>query len=252
MRYYYGRVYVVIFLGQLVKKFTMDRWLGKYALVTGANSALSQAIIQRLLDAGINVVAVDKSEPVKKLSGAGQFHFKAYDLSKEDDVWNIFIWIEENFGGVDILINNADFALNQTLLDGESKGWSDVVNTNIMSYIISTKEFLRGNADRDLEVGHIVNISNLYGYRNPVNSGLNFYAATQHAITHYNRHLRIELELRDSPVKVTCISPCIDPYKDDLNQIDLKDTADAVFYALDTPYHLQVYEVMLESFDTYE
>lgn len=43
----------------------MDRWSGTYALVTGANSELSQAIIQRLLDARINVIAVDRTEPVK-------------------------------------------------------------------------------------------------------------------------------------------------------------------------------------------
>lgn len=49
--------------------------------------------------------------------------------------------------------------LMRSFSDGKKSTWSDLVNTNILSYALLTREFLRACLDKDIEMGHIINVS---------------------------------------------------------------------------------------------
>lgn len=93
----------------------MDRWLGKTALVTGAATGIGEAITRALLRNGVNVAAVDiQKEKLAELladvsnqEGFGSLCTMYCDVSKEEDIDRVFASIEQAYGGVDIMVNNA-------------------------------------------------------------------------------------------------------------------------------------------------
>ncbi|MDP7532327.1 MAG: SDR family NAD(P)-dependent oxidoreductase, partial [SAR202 cluster bacterium] len=87
---------------------------GKFALVTGASKGIGRAIAQRLADEGVNVaVNYNRSEDeahqvVAGLESAGVTAFAVQaDVSQVDQVQAMITHVQETFGGIDILINNA-------------------------------------------------------------------------------------------------------------------------------------------------
>ena len=91
----------------------MEKWQGKIAVVTGASAGIGAAIVRDLAKAGINVIAlarrIEKLEALKdELKGApGKVTALRCDVSNKASVEATFKTIEERFGVVNILINNA-------------------------------------------------------------------------------------------------------------------------------------------------
>lgn len=88
-------------------------WKGKLAVVTGASAGIGAAIIEDLANAGINVVGlarrVEKIDDLIKSIGStpGNVHAYQCDVSDLQSIKAAFEWIEEKFGSISILINNA-------------------------------------------------------------------------------------------------------------------------------------------------
>lgn len=91
----------------------MEMWKGKLAVVTGASAGIGAAIIEDLAKAGINVVGlarrVEKVEELIKSFGTTSGIVYPYhcDVSDLQSIKAAFKWIEEKFGSINILINNA-------------------------------------------------------------------------------------------------------------------------------------------------
>lgn len=99
----------------------MDRWVGKVALVTGASAGIGAAIAESLVQHGLKVVGlarrVERVEELKvKLAGAkGQLYPRKGDVSKVEDVEETFKWIQETFGTIHVLVNNAGIGRGGTI-----------------------------------------------------------------------------------------------------------------------------------------
>lgn len=99
----------------------MNRWIGKCAVVTGASSGIGEAIAKSLANSGMNVIGiarrVDRLEELSKelQSTKGSFQYVRCDLCNEEDILKAFKFVEEKFGCVDVLINNAGTALKDTI-----------------------------------------------------------------------------------------------------------------------------------------
>ncbi len=85
---------------------------GKTAIVTGGTRGIGLAIAERLLEAGANVALCGTSEKsvqqaVAKLGGPEKVFGARTDVSRLEDVQSFVTQVQQRFGTVDILINNA-------------------------------------------------------------------------------------------------------------------------------------------------
>lgn len=89
----------------------MDKWEGKIAVVTGAAEGIGKAIAIDLAKNSIKVIGLDKNaekiEDFAKEFDAGQIYAYSCDVSDLEGVKKTFQLIEEKFGTINILINNA-------------------------------------------------------------------------------------------------------------------------------------------------
>ena len=95
---------------------TMNRLIGKTAIVTGANSGMGMATARALLDEGATVIMLCRSEKRGKEAyeklledGNGRTYLILADLGDYDSVRNFTKQVKERFDKIDILVNNAGF-----------------------------------------------------------------------------------------------------------------------------------------------
>ena len=106
--------------------FTMKKWVGKFALVTGASVGIGFSIAEKLVKTGVNVIGCARNiEKLREIAAKwdgekGQFHPIQCDLRKEKDILSMFKFIKENFGVLHVCINNAGLAHIVSLLEGNT------------------------------------------------------------------------------------------------------------------------------------
>ncbi|XP_069683482.1 farnesol dehydrogenase-like [Periplaneta americana] len=242
---------------------TMQRWAGRVAMVTGASSGIGAAITKELVNKGLRVVGMARRiDNIEALSASlqsapGQLYPVKADLTLENEVSSVFRWVKSNLGGVDILVNSAGTASANSLVDGPIENWRYILELNILGLSICTKEALQSMKERNVDDGHIVHINSVSGHIvPPVSDPVFMYAASKAANVSLTEGLRRELVQMNSKIRVTSISPGMvrtdlaeasgltDPYEDN-PYLEPQDVADAVLYALGTPPHVQVHELII-------
>lgn len=239
----------------------MDRWVGKVAVVTGSSSGIGAAIAKDLAKAGMVVVGlarrVERVEALKDdlpESAKNLLHAVKCDVSKEEDILKTFKWVEEKFGGVDVLINNAGILRQTDLLDADNTQMlREVVDTNVMGLVLCSREAYQSMKKRSVD-GHIVHINSIAGHRVVNFPKLNIYSASKHAVTAITETMRNELRTAGTKIKVTSISPGgvrteilpTDIVTSDMPLLESEDISEAVLYVLGTPPRVQVHELMIK------
>ena len=123
---------------------------GQKAIVTGASSGIGRSIALALGHAGagvcINYVAgEDKAQAmVDELRGHGHtaFAYRA-DVSNEDDVAKMFQAVRDEFGTVDILINNAGLQQDAPVDQMTLAQWNKVISVNLTGQFLCSREAIR-------------------------------------------------------------------------------------------------------------
>ncbi|XP_052897702.1 farnesol dehydrogenase-like [Anopheles moucheti] len=239
----------------------MDRWTGKVALVTGASSGIGAATVKALANAGMIVVGLARRvERVEALraevteSAAKHLHAIRCDITREEDILAAFRQVEERFGGVDVLINNAGVAVGGiTLFTPENTAeLRRVVDTNVMGLVLCSREAYQSMSSRSVD-GHIVHVNSIVGHSVPAFASFNIYPATKFGVTALTETMRHELRMADTKIKVTSISPGLvnteavpDAMKVGQTPIlEPEDIADAILYVLATPPRVQIHELTI-------
>ncbi|KAJ3651582.1 hypothetical protein Zmor_017612 [Zophobas morio] len=187
---------------------SMDRWVGKVAVVTGASSGIGAAIVDQLVEIGLQVVGIARRvELVEKKAQEladkkGKLHPYKADCSKVQEVVKAFSWIEGNLGAVNILVNNAGVAKDTSLVDGDEEDWKSVLDLNVMGLCVATREAIKSMKNHGVN-GHIIHINSYCGHVVPNFPGFNIYPASKHAVTALTETLRQELNRLQSKIKVT-------------------------------------------------
>nr|QCG74692.1 farnesol dehydrogenase-like protein [Xylotrechus quadripes] len=241
---------------------SMDRWVGKVAVVTGASSGIGEAVAEQLVEKGLKVVGLARrkerlDELAKKLEGKkGKFQGIKTDLKKEEDILNAFKLIKEKIGPVHILINNAGATKGDTLSDGSTETWINTFKLNVIGLCIATREAIRDMKANNVD-GHIVHMNSLLGHQVMNFPQLNVYPATKFAITALAETLRLELNGQKSKIKITSISPWMveteimpdflksEEIRKSGKILEAEQIADSIVYALSTPPHVQIQEVII-------
>ena len=180
----------------------------KVGLITGAGRGIGKAIATRLAEEGASVVINDVdvafvenlAEKFKKLkrpalaSGA--------DVSKWQEVEQMFEAAEEQFGGIDILINNAGIRKDIAFHKITDDDWDSAVSVQLESCFACSRMAQKYMVERNY--GRIVNLSSPV----PVSlggKGQTGYAAACAAIEGFTKALSVELGRHN--ITVNCIAP---------------------------------------------
>jgi len=180
---------------------------GQIALVTGASRGIGRSIALSMGRQGASIVGTSTSElgargVTAALRGAGiEGRGVVLDVTHGERVLNVVNLIEENFGTISILVNNAGITKDNLLLRMKDEEWDDILETNLSSVFRVTKACLRGmvRARR----GRVITVTSIVGATG--NPGQTNYAAAKAGLVGFTKSLASEVASRG--ITVNGIAP---------------------------------------------
>ncbi len=177
---------------------------GLVCLVTGASRGLGAAIANQLGEMGGIVIgtatsttgadAISERFAAKGFSGAGM----VLNVTDDDSVADVLKAVNEQFGAVGVLVNNAGITRDALLMRMKDEDWDAILDTNLKSTFRMSKACLRGMMKA--RFGRIVNISSIVGITG--NPGQTNYAAAKAGMIGFSRSMAQEVASRNITVNV--------------------------------------------------
>lgn len=182
----------------------MFRLDGKVALITGASGGLGNKIARTLHAQGATLALTDMRpdgmEQLKAKLGNNVECFVA-NLSKAEEISNLIKAVEEKFGKVDILINNAGLTRDNLFMRMSDEDWQLVLDVNLTAGFKLAKAAIRGMMKR--RYGRIVGIASVVGVMG--NAGQANYSASKAGMIAMNKCLAQEVGSRG--ITVNSVAP---------------------------------------------
>jgi 3-oxoacyl-[acyl-carrier protein] reductase len=183
--------------------------LDQVAIVTGGNAGIGKAISLKLAEEGARVAimgtnAVTGASTVAEIQQhfpTSQVRFYQVDVSKTSAVEETIKKIIDDFGKVDVLINNAGVTADQLLMKMSEEEWDRVLAVNLKSCYNTCRAVVRSMMKA--KKGKIINISSVVGLMG--NAGQVNYAASKAGMIGFTKALAKELATRN--ILVNCIAP---------------------------------------------
>lgn len=177
-------------------------------LITGSSRGIGAAIAKSLAKENYNIVinfrenelAAKKVFNEIKKYNSNILMIKA-DIRKSEQVENMFLEIEKNFGNVDVLINNAGIASMKFFQDITEEEWEDIFNVNVHGAYRCIKRAIPSMISN--KYGKIIGISSIWGITGASLEA--HYSATKGAIISMNKALAKELGY--SGITVNTVAP---------------------------------------------
>ena len=180
---------------------------GQVAIVTGASRGIGEGILNALAKANATVVGTSTSEKgaegiSKALAdmgakGAG----RVLDVRDTSACAALVERVQEEFGPVAILVNNAGATRDNLLARMKDEEWDDIQATNLKSVFVLSRAVLRGMMKA--RSGRIVNVTSVVGFTG--NPGQANYAAAKAGIVGFSKSLAREVGSRN--ITVNCVAP---------------------------------------------
>jgi NAD(P)-dependent dehydrogenase (short-subunit alcohol dehydrogenase family) len=181
---------------------------GRVALVSGANRGIGREIVRQLAEKGITTILGSRDEEKGRTAAEGMngnVVVKRLDVIDEDSVYRLASFVEDEFGRLDILINNAGIANDsgQRGVDADLASVREALEANLFGAWRLCEAFvplMQRNG-----YGRIVNISSGMGALNDMGGGSPAYRVSKTALNALTRILASEL--RGSGILVNSVSP---------------------------------------------
>ncbi|MFB6164961.1 MAG: SDR family NAD(P)-dependent oxidoreductase [Haloarculaceae archaeon] len=181
---------------------------GKTAIVTGASQGIGRSIAERFADDGADVVICsreqekvdDVAEGINDAEGGRCVPIEC-DVTDRDAVEALVDATVEEFGGVDVLVNNAGASFMANFEGISENGWKTIVDINLHGTYHCTQ--VAGEVMRENDGGVIVNFASVAGQDGA--PFMSHYAAAKAAVINLTKTLAFEWS--DDQVRVNCIAP---------------------------------------------
>ena len=181
---------------------------GKCAIVTGAAKGIGKAIALKLASLGANIVlnyrsseekAIETENEIKAL-GVEVLRVKG-DISNISDVENLINTAKENFGKIDIMVNNAGITKDTLILRMKEEDFDSVINVNLKG-VFNCLKSITPVMVKQIE-GKIINLSSVVGLSG--NAGQVNYAASKAGVIGMTKSLAKEVGARG--ITVNAVAP---------------------------------------------
>ncbi|CAN5812251.1 3-oxoacyl-[acyl-carrier-protein] reductase [soil metagenome] len=178
---------------------------GNTAIVTGGSRGIGLAIATALAHGGARVAVLGRGgaraeEAAAGLPGEGHLGLSC-DVADPEAARSTVAAVEEAFGGVGILVNNAGITRDNILLRLKDEDWDEVIDTNLKGTFNMTRAVTRGMMKR--RDGVILNVSSVVGLMG--NAGQSNYAASKSGLFGLTKSVARELASRG--VRCNAIAP---------------------------------------------
>ncbi|GAB3914195.1 SDR family NAD(P)-dependent oxidoreductase [Kibdelosporangium lantanae] len=239
---------------------------GKVALVTGASSGIGEATAEALAAEGATVaIAARRTDRLAALadrltSRGTKVLAIELDVTDENACQAAVAQTVDQFGALDVLINNAGLMLLGRIEGADTTDWTRMINTNVLGLMFMTHAALPHLlASR----GTVVNISSVAGRTAWLGSGV--YNASKWAVGAFTESLRQEVTERG--VRAVLIEPGmvatelrnhitdqdakanVERRAAEMRQLQATDIARAVVYAVTQPEHVAINEILVRPTD---
>jgi len=180
----------------------------KKVLITGGSTGIGRETALALASWGANCLIcgrhqeqIDETiEAVQQAGGSGSCRGIVADLTKKEDIERLFETVDQELGGLDVLVNNAAIGYG-SVTEGGYENWDYIVRTNLTAYLACSN--LAAERMGSAGKGHIVNIGSMSAEVRE--EGSSVYVATKAGIQGFSAALR--KELNPKKIKVTVIEP---------------------------------------------
>ena len=228
----------------------------KVAVITGASSGIGQAAAKQLADEGVNVVLVARSEDKLRTLAeeiGERAVVKAVDVGDGDAVARLFGEVKEQFGGVDLLFNNAGVGYNNLFENSTHEEWQKTIDANLYGVLHCTQAAIPLMRGREgAMISTVSSVGGRYGI-----AGWSVYNATKFAVVGFHDALR--KELGGDGIRVSLIEPGavytnwgfnvpadkMRERRDTVEALHADDVARALVYGFAQPGHVNLQELLI-------
>ncbi len=181
---------------------------GKTAIITGASKGIGKGIAEVFVKHGANVAftylsSVDQALAFEKELAASGAKVKGYrsDASIFANAEELVKNVLEDFGSIDIVINNAGITKDNLLMRMSEEDFDRVIDVNMKSVFNLTKTSMRTMLKQ--RHGSIINISSVVGVKG--NAGQANYAASKAGVIGFSKSVALELGSRN--IRCNVVAP---------------------------------------------
>ena len=181
---------------------------GKNVLITGASKGIGRAIAHAFAEQGANVAftylsSVERAEgleqELRELGGKAKgYRSDASDFNAAEQLISSVV---DDFGSLDVLVNNAGITQDNLLMRMNETAWDEVINTNLKSVFNTVKAATRTFLKQ--KNGSIINMTSVVGIKG--NAGQANYSASKAGIIGFTKSVALELGSRN--VRCNAIAP---------------------------------------------
>lgn len=181
---------------------------GKTALVTGASKGIGKAVATRFAEEGANVAftylsSVEQGKALETELASKGIKAKGYrsDASDFAQADKLIADVVQDFGSLDILINNAGITMDNLLLRMNEEAWDRVMNVNLKSCFNTVKAVTKPMMKQ--KRGSIINMTSVVGIKG--NAGQANYAASKAGIIGFTKSVALEIGSRG--IRCNAVAP---------------------------------------------